>query len=114
MKAAAFIGVSKGLLHDSFFLFAVARQQLVFYFFLVGKDNQSNQKHYNKAKYNTDTSANGCAYRSFIIGGFVREVHSHTICKTTRNNKAVFRTDKKAGNKTVNNSHNACHNNIAT
>ena len=55
------------MLHDGFFSFAVVRQQLVFDFFLMGKDNQSNQKHHDKAKYNADTSADGGRYRGFIV-----------------------------------------------
>lgn len=84
------MGVSKGLLHDGFFLFAVARQQLVFNFFLVGKDNQSNQKHHDKAKYNADTSADGSRYRGFIVSRFIREKHGHTVCEAARNDKASF------------------------
>ena len=61
------MGVSIYLLHDGFFSFAVVRQQLVFDFFLMGKDNQSNQKHHDKAKYNADTSADGGRYRGFIV-----------------------------------------------
>ena len=49
------------------FSFAVVRQQLVFNFFLVGKDNQSNQKHYNETKYDADTSTDGRGYRGFVV-----------------------------------------------
>lgn len=107
------MGVSKGLLHDGFFLFAVARQQLVFNFFLVGKDNQSNQKHHDKAKYNADTSADGSRYRGFIVSRFIREKHGHTVCEAARNDKASFLTDEQAGCKTIYNPYYACHNNIA-
>lgn len=43
------------------------------------KDNQSNQKQNNKAKYNANTSANGGRYRHLIVSGFIREEHRHTI-----------------------------------
>ena len=82
--------MGKGLLHDGFFSFAVVRQQLVFDFFLMGKDNQSNQKHHNKAKYNADTSADGSRYRGFIVSRFIREEHGHTICEAARNDKTTF------------------------
>ena len=49
------------------FSFAVVRQQLVFNFFLVGKDNQSNQKHHNEAKYDADTSTDGRGYRGIVV-----------------------------------------------
>ena len=71
------------------FSFTVVRQ-LIFYFFLMRKDNQSNQKQNNKAKYNANTSANGGRYRHLIVSGFIREEHRHTICKATRNDKASF------------------------
>ena len=73
----------------AFFSFAVVRQ-LIFYFFLMRKDNQSNQKQNNKAKYDANTSANGGRYRHLIVSGFIREEHRHTICKATRNDKASF------------------------
>ena len=63
---------------------------LIFYFFLVGEDNQPNQKHHHKAKYKTDTSANSGRHRSIIISGFIQKGHRHTICKATRNEKAAF------------------------
>ena len=69
--------------YDGFFSFAVVRQ-LIFYFFLMRKDNQSNQKQNNKAKYNANTSANGGRYRHLIVSGFIREEHRHTICKASR------------------------------
>ena len=75
--------------HTTDFSFAVVRQ-LIFYFFLMRKDNQSNQKQNNKAKYNANTSANGGRYRHLIVSGFIREEHRHTICKATRNDKASF------------------------
>ena len=74
--------------YDGFFSFAVVRQ-LIFYFFLMRKDNQSNQKQNNKAKYNANTSANGGRYRHLIVSGFIREEHRHTICKATRNDNDV-------------------------
>ena len=55
------------MLNDGFFSFAVVRQQLVFNFFLVGKDNQSNQKHHNEAKYDADTSTDGRGYRGIVV-----------------------------------------------
>ena len=64
------------LLYDGFFSFAVVRQ-LIFYFFLMRKDNQSNQKQNNKAKYNANTSANGGRYRHLIVSGFIREEHPY-------------------------------------
>ena len=101
------------LLYDGFFSFAVVRQNLIFNLFLVGKDNQSNQEHHNKAKYNADTSADGSRYRGFIVSGFVREEHSHTICEAAWNDKAVFGTDEQAGCKAIYDSYNTCYNDIA-
>ena len=88
-QSRRFIGARMCLLYDGFFSFAVVRQ-LIFYFFLMRKDNQSNQKQNNKAKYNANTSANGGRYRHLIVSGFIREEHRHTICKATRNDKAFF------------------------
>ena len=65
--AAGRVGVLNGLLYDGFFSFAVVRQQLVFNFFLVGKDNQPNQKHHNEAKYDADTSTDGRGYRGIVV-----------------------------------------------
>ena len=107
------MGVSIYLLHDGFFSFAVVRQQLVFDFFLMGKDNQSNQKHHDKAKYNADTSADGGRYRGFIVSRFIREEHGHTICEAARNDKTTFWTDEQAGCKAIYNPYNTCYNDIA-
>ena len=101
------------LLYDGFFSFAVVRQDLIFYFFLVGKDKQPNQKHHRKAKYKTDTSADSSWHRGVIISGFIQKGHRHTICKTTRNDKAIFRTDEQARCKAIYNPYYTCHNNIA-
>ena len=74
-KAAALISQSRRWLNGRvkraavrrLFSFAVVRQQLVFNFFLVGKDNQSNQKHHNEAKYDADTSTDGRWYRGIVV-----------------------------------------------
>ena len=65
-QSRRFIGARMCLLYDGFFSFAVVRQ-LIFYFFLMRKDNQSNQKHHNEAKYDADTSTDGRWYRGIVV-----------------------------------------------